>query len=109
MQQEKEEATLQKPIELEERQFQISPPASPEHESIFQERSRRTTHTKTAPTTDPIVQFYNQAHQNIEKLIMIRSSWDAYLVIDSSGTRIPQHFLDPPLPSSVAWEKYIVS
>jgi hypothetical protein len=97
-------------VEPEEKQFEISPPASPQHDSIFKERSRRTTHTKSQLNNiDPIQHFYDQAYQSIEKLIMIRSSWDSFIVTDNSGSSIPQSFLDPPIPSSTEWQKYLVT
>jgi len=58
---------------------------------------------------DPIKKFYNQAENNLEKLISIRRNWDTYLVPRGMGSRIPQRVPSPPPPSSSAWESYLIA
>lgn len=70
---------------------------------------------------DELEKFYNQANTSMQKLIENRFEflfnfhlwkrrlWDKYIVPENSGgSRIPQHFLEPPYPSSDAWKQYIV-
>lgn len=51
-------------------------------------------------------QYYEQAHHNMQNMLRIRTQWDQYLDF-SNGTKVHQHYIIPPSPSSVQWEKYL--
>eukprot|EP00298_Acanthocystis_sp_HF-20_P019013 c22213_g1_i1.p1 GENE.c22213_g1_i1~~c22213_g1_i1.p1 ORF type:complete len:100 (-),score=48.28 c22213_g1_i1:70-369(-) len=53
--------------------------------------------------------YYDSANRDIEKLIETRRAWDAFIVPSGvGGSRIPQHFVQPPYPSSDSWAEYLI-
>jgi len=56
----------------------------------------------------PELHFY-QSYENILNLVHIRTQWDSYIIpAGSGGTRIPPHFISPPIPPDDSpWKEYI--
>ncbi|EQC42187.1 hypothetical protein SDRG_01026 [Saprolegnia diclina VS20] len=46
------------------------------------------------------------AKMTMESLVAVRFAWDAFLVYDGTGTRIPPYMVDPPAEPSEGWQLY---
>ncbi|KDO35385.1 hypothetical protein SPRG_00234 [Saprolegnia parasitica CBS 223.65] len=47
-----------------------------------------------------------EAKMTMESLVAVRFAWDAFLVYDGTGTRIPPCMVDPPAEPSEGWQPY---
>eukprot|EP00300_Choanocystis_sp_HF-7_P008122 c15716_g1_i2.p1 GENE.c15716_g1_i2~~c15716_g1_i2.p1 ORF type:complete len:175 (-),score=40.62 c15716_g1_i2:7-531(-) len=53
--------------------------------------------------------YFMAGNSNLDALIFVRREWDKYIVKPGEGgSRIPQHFLQPPMPMSARWSKYLI-
>ncbi|XP_020526991.1 U11/U12 small nuclear ribonucleoprotein 59 kDa protein isoform X1 [Amborella trichopoda] len=50
--------------------------------------------------------YYHGSNTDIGTLIEVRRTWDAY--IRPGGSRIPGHWVEPPLPADDIWASYLV-
>ncbi len=70
--------------------------------------AQKTEDNQKLETADNTVDsFYKQGSTSLEKLILIRSKWDKYIVESGKGSRVPQYLIDPPTPSNQQWAQYL--
>eukprot|EP01114_Cavostelium_apophysatum_P012366 TRINITY_DN2753_c0_g1_i2.p1 TRINITY_DN2753_c0_g1~~TRINITY_DN2753_c0_g1_i2.p1 ORF type:complete len:293 (+),score=77.94 TRINITY_DN2753_c0_g1_i2:24-902(+) len=72
------------------------------NKEIYQDENRR---------LQEVLNFYYQASSNKDKLLLIRRSWDSYVVPpNTGGTRIPQHYPEEAAitAKSELWKSFVV-
>eukprot|EP01083_Nonionella_stella_P085152 235961_1 len=60
----------------------------------------------TIPDEKRLFDEYNKANKDLDSLIRIRREWDTYIV-ESGGSRIPQHPVVPSAPSNAICASYL--